>query len=62
VRGAAIIRIRIRSLSNKKHGIAGRMHPATLWAGAMVVGFKPLLFYAVAVTSPWLALADGLRI
>jgi len=40
----------------------GRMHPATLWGGAMVVGFKPLLFYAVAVTSPWLALADALRI
>ena len=40
----------------------GRVHPATLWGGAMVVGFKPLLFYAVALTSPWLALADVLRI
>jgi FtsH-binding integral membrane protein len=40
----------------------GRVHPATLWGGAMVVGFKPLLFYAVAITSPWLALADALRI
>jgi FtsH-binding integral membrane protein len=40
----------------------GRVHPATLWGGAMVVGFKPLLFYAVAVTPPWLALADALRI
>jgi FtsH-binding integral membrane protein len=40
----------------------GRVHPATLWGGAMVVGFKPLLFYAVAVTSPWLALTDTLRI
>jgi hypothetical protein len=40
----------------------GRVHPATLWGGAMVVGFKPLLFYVVAVTSPWLALADALRI
>jgi hypothetical protein len=40
----------------------GRVHPATLWGGAMVVGFKPLLFYAVALTSPWLALADALRI
>jgi FtsH-binding integral membrane protein len=40
----------------------GRVHPATVWGGAMVVGFKPLLFYAVAVTSPWLALADALRI
>jgi hypothetical protein len=35
--------------------------PATLWGGAMVVGFKPLLFYAVAVTPPWLAFADALR-
>jgi uncharacterized membrane protein YozB (DUF420 family) len=40
----------------------GRVHPATLWGGALVVGFKPLLFYAVAVTPPWLALADALRI
>jgi uncharacterized membrane protein YozB (DUF420 family) len=40
----------------------GRLHPATLWGGAMVAGFKPLLFYAVAVTSPWLALADAMRI
>jgi hypothetical protein len=40
----------------------GRVHPATLWGGAMVVGVKPLLFYAVAVTPPWLALADVLRI
>lgn len=40
----------------------GRVHPATLWGGAMVVGLKPLLFYAVAVTSPWLALAEALRI
>jgi hypothetical protein len=39
----------------------GRLHPATLWGGAMVVGFKPLMFYAVAVTSPWLALADAVR-
>jgi FtsH-binding integral membrane protein len=39
----------------------GRVHPATLWGGAMVVGFKPLLFYAVAATPPWLALADALR-
>src|SRR6516162_1655106 len=40
----------------------GRVHTATLWGGAMVVGVKPLLFYAVAVTPPWLALADVLRI
>ena len=39
----------------------GRVHPATLWGGAMVVGFKPLLFYAVTVTPPWLALTDALR-
>jgi hypothetical protein len=38
-----------------------RVHPATLWGGAMVVAFKPLLFYALAATSPWLALADALR-
>ncbi len=36
----------------------GRLHPAALWGGATVVGFKPLLFYAVAITSP-LALADA---
>jgi hypothetical protein len=40
----------------------GRVHPATLWRGAMVVGFKPLLFCAVAVTPLWLALADALRV
>jgi hypothetical protein len=39
-----------------------RVHPATLWGGAMVAGFRPLLFYAVAITPPWLALADALRI
>jgi uncharacterized membrane protein YozB (DUF420 family) len=39
----------------------GRVHPATLWGGAMVVGFKPLLFYVVAVTPGWLGLADALR-
>ena len=27
----------------------GRVHPATLWGGAMVVGFKPLLFYSDAL-------------
>ena len=40
----------------------GRVHPATLWGGAMVVGFKPLLFYAVADTPLWLALANALRV
>jgi hypothetical protein len=40
----------------------GRVHPATLWGGAMVMGFKPLLFYVVAITPPWLAFADALRI
>jgi FtsH-binding integral membrane protein len=39
----------------------GRVHPATLWGGAMVVGFKPLLYYALAGTPAWLALADALR-
>jgi hypothetical protein len=40
----------------------GRVHPATLWGGALVVGFKPLLFYVLSDTPPWLALADVLRI
>jgi hypothetical protein len=40
----------------------GRVQPATLWGGAMVAGFKPLLFYVVAGTRPWLALVDALRI
>jgi hypothetical protein len=41
--------------------LRGRVHPATLWGGALVVGFKPLLFYVLSGTSPWLALADALR-
>jgi FtsH-binding integral membrane protein len=40
----------------------GRVHPATFWGGAMVVGFKPLLFYTLSATPAWLALADALRI
>jgi uncharacterized membrane protein YozB (DUF420 family) len=40
----------------------GRVHPATLWGGAAVVGFKPLLFYVLSGTPPWLTLADALRI
>jgi len=40
----------------------GRVHPATLWGGAMVAGLKPLLFYAATATTPWLALTDVLRI
>jgi FtsH-binding integral membrane protein len=40
----------------------GRIHPATLWGGALVVGFKPLLFYVLSGTSAWLALADALRL
>jgi hypothetical protein len=40
----------------------GRLHPATLWGGAAVVAFKPLLFYVVSGTSAWHALADALRI
>jgi hypothetical protein len=39
----------------------GRVHPATLWGGALVVGFKPLLFYVLSGTPPWFALADALR-
>jgi FtsH-binding integral membrane protein len=39
----------------------GRVHPATLWGGAMVVGFKPLLFYVLSATLPWIALSDALR-
>jgi hypothetical protein len=39
----------------------GRVHPATVWGTAMVAGFKPLLYYAVADTPAWLALTDALR-
>jgi FtsH-binding integral membrane protein len=42
--------------------VRGRVHPATLWGGAMVVGFKPLLFYVASATPPWLTLTDALRI
>jgi hypothetical protein len=41
--------------------VRGRVHPATLWGGAVVVGFKPLLFYLLSGTPAWLALADALR-
>jgi len=37
-----------------------RVHPATLWGGAMVAVFKPLL-YLLSGTPPWLAFADVLR-
>jgi FtsH-binding integral membrane protein len=40
----------------------GRVHPATLWGGALVVGFKPLLFYVLSGTPAWLAITDALRI
>src|ERR1700730_9903279 len=40
----------------------GRVHTATLWGGALVVGFKPLLYYVLSGTPAWLALADALRI
>ena len=40
----------------------GRVHPATLWGGALVVGFKPLLYYVLSGTPAWLALADALHI
>jgi hypothetical protein len=39
--------------------LRGRIHPATLWGGALVVGFKPLLFYVLSSTPAWLALADA---
>jgi hypothetical protein len=38
----------------------GRVHPATLWGGAMVAVFKPLLV-VVSFTPAWLAFADTLR-
>jgi hypothetical protein len=40
----------------------GRIHPATLWGGALVVGFKRLLFYVLSSTPAWFALVDALRI
>jgi uncharacterized membrane protein YozB (DUF420 family) len=43
-------------------GSRGRVHPTTLWGGAMVVGLKPLLYYVLSGTPAWLALADALRI
>ena len=38
----------------------GRLHPATLWGGMMIVVFRPLLI-VIAHTPVWLALADALR-
>jgi hypothetical protein len=38
----------------------GRLHAATLWGGALVVLFKPMLL-AVAFTPAWLTVADALR-
>ena len=38
----------------------GRVHAATLWGGALVIAFKPLLL-ALSSTPPWLAFADALR-
>lgn len=38
----------------------GRLHAATLWGGALVVVFKPLLL-AVAFTPAWLTVTDALR-
>jgi len=42
--------------------VRSRIHPATLWGGALVVAFKPLLFYVLSGTSAWHGLADALRI
>jgi hypothetical protein len=41
---------------------AGACIRRPFWGSTMVVGFKPLLFCAVSVTSPRLALADALRV
>lgn len=38
----------------------GRVHPATIWGGAMVAVFKPALF-ALSATPAWLAFADAVR-
>jgi hypothetical protein len=38
----------------------GTIHPASLWGGALVVVFKPLLFLASG-TSAWHSFADALR-
>lgn len=38
----------------------GHIHPATLWGGALVVVFKPLLF-VTSGTSAWQSFADALR-
>ena len=38
----------------------GAIHPASLWGGALVVIFKPLLFVASG-TSAWHSFADALR-
>ena len=38
----------------------GAIHPASLWGGALVVVFKPLLFVASG-TSAWHSFADALR-
>jgi FtsH-binding integral membrane protein len=40
--------------------LRGRLHPATLWGGALVVVFKPMLL-AVAFTPAWLAAMEALR-
>jgi hypothetical protein len=39
----------------------GRVHSATLWGGAIIVGFEPLLYYVLSRTQAWLSLADALR-
>jgi hypothetical protein len=38
----------------------GRVHPATLWGGALVGGFNPLLYCVLSGTPVWLSLADAL--
>lgn len=39
----------------------GRLHAASLWGGALLVVFKPWLFYVASGTAVWLAFADALR-
>ena len=38
----------------------GKLHPATLWGGGMVIFFKPV-FIALGFTPAWLAFAGALR-
>ena len=39
----------------------GRVHAASFWGGALIVVFKPWLYYVATGTAVWLAFADALR-